>query len=157
MLSFLVSAAKKFGLPLAVSIVGLLPTSALPAHAQSEIARVPWQAAGAPVCAMQLCRVYFPEVAASRRLDLQFVSCSVSGDAGLQVGVLLIAIDNALSGVRLYLSWAERTYFASPQFVSAQPIDFTISAGHRPQIGFSYGGDFDVAQCTLTGDLVFLG
>jgi hypothetical protein len=66
-------AVRKFRLAL-VAILALFPVLTSPVRA-AEIARSPWQAQGGPNCAAGACRIYFPQVAPNRRLDIEFVSC----------------------------------------------------------------------------------
>lgn len=157
MLSFMLSRTEKFKLALAASILSLMPAATWPAHAQTEVARAPWQLTGGRACASGTCRFYFPLVAANRRLDLQFVSCFVAGP-GLEPSVFFLGVDDAFAqGVRHSLVPLERTYNSEALFEVSQPIVFSVAAGHRPQIAFLYTGSPTAgSQCTLSGEQVFL-
>ena len=157
MLSFMLSRTEKFKLALAASVLSLMPAATLPAHAQTEVARTPWQVTGGKICASGTCRVYFPLVAANRRLDLQFVSCFVAGP-GLEPSVFFLGVDDALAlGVKHTLVPFERTYNSEALFEVSQPIVFSIAAGHRPQIAFFYSGSATGgSSCSLSGEQVFL-
>jgi hypothetical protein len=128
------------------------------ASAVTEVARTPWQSRGTTVCADFQCRIYFPQVAAKQRLDIQYVSCAIGLSADVPIHYTTLGIDDAFGGVRHLLIWNRRVQTGQGDLLDiSQPIVSTISAGHRPQIGWGYvSGAFTVGPCALSGELVFL-
>jgi hypothetical protein len=124
----------------------------------AEVARVRWQVTGTPNCpsgGLGECRIYFPQVAANRLLDIQFVSCVITTNEGVLVNPISLGINDYFSPTRHQLVAFKREGTAVLYEVS-QPMVFSIAAGQRPQIGFSHFGSINLAVCTLSGELIFL-
>jgi hypothetical protein len=123
----------------------------------AEIARVPWYAVGANACSSgSPCVIYFPQVPANRRLDLQYVSCGSGFDEIGSSAWAYLGIDDASLGP-IVLPWNYQTTDTSAVVgVVSEIIVFSVSAGHRPQIRIYHGGTLTATRCTLTGELIFL-
>ena len=123
----------------------------------AEVARVPWYAVGANACSSgSPCVIYFPQVPANRRVDLQYVSCGSGFDEIGSSAWAYLGIDNASLGP-IVLPWDYLTTDTGGVVgVVSEIIVFPVSAGHRPQIRIYHGGTLTATRCTLTGELVFL-
>ena len=125
------------------------------ASALTEVARSPWQITSQATCTTGFCSALFPQIATNRRLDIQFVSCFVLGDA--DVGVLLATLGSNLSlTLKHYLAPTARTAGLNYIVDISQPVVFAVPAGHRPQIDIEFLGTASSSRCTLSGQLVFL-
>ena len=155
-LKFLLAVSK---LPLAlVATLALLPVLISPAQA-AEIARSPWQAQGGPNCASGACRIYFPQVAPNRRLDIEFVSCYFEiGDTFSMGQAFFVANGPSLGFPKHSLRSERREVSATVDAIEiSQPLVYSIYAGQRPHIFIVFYAGFPVlGDCTVSGELVFL-
>ena len=131
---------------------------AIPANAQTEVARSPWFAKGGEQIISGTARYFFPQIAANRRLEIQFVSCALSGTGDVYPLVTRLAANDAFSASarRINLAWSQREGGSYHFFEIAHPVVFTINAGERAQIGFDTSGSLSFYGCSLSGELVFL-
>ena len=140
-------------LVLALMLLGVM----LPTHSMAA----PWQAAGTAACANFKCRVFFPQVAVNRRLDIQFASCWIQLTAATpdDVQPANLGVNDAFGNLSHVLVWDARSVAAGNSIYLAfsQPVILSINAGQRPQIGYAYAtGNHAFIKCTLSGELVFL-
>ena len=152
-----VLAVSKFRLAL-VATLALFPVLTSPARA-AEIARSPWQAQGGPNCAAGACRIYFPQFAPNRRLDIEFVSCYFEIGNTFSMGqVFLVANGPNLGFPKHSLRSETRAVTGSVDAIEiSQPIVHSIYAGQRPHIFIVFYAGFPVlGDCTVSGELVFL-
>jgi hypothetical protein len=168
------------GSPLIATLIAL--TAALPTQTTASVAQtgagadhspatartVPVATAGAEpysrhasaVCSAGVCRLTYSRIAVGRRFNIRFVSCfAMSNQPNLGFGIAFLAINDAfaITNDRHVLLWNVRKSFGSTVGEISQPVDLTVSAGQRAQIGFTVDGAATAdSQCTLSGELVFL-
>ena len=136
--------------------------AAPPARAATEVARIPWYASGSLAFVNSYFRYSFPLIAANRRLDVQFVSCSGRFEAsdGAPSETFLGVNDAADATLRRHvLNWSSRAVGSAFYSTISQPVVFAVYAGERPQIAFQIyagGGTVNLSTCALSGELVFL-
>jgi hypothetical protein len=152
---------------LAASLSTFLSTGfSVDAVSAAEVARVPWFSKGTSVHGPGIgeVRYVFPQIAANRRLDAQFVSCGIREPGTFGVYSAFLGANNALSSStrRHLLPWVPSQYPGSTAVVSydiSQPIVMSFNAGERPQVGYIYfgtGSGITFIPCSLSGELVFL-
>lgn len=138
-------------------VIGMQLTGS--ANAQTEVARVPWALLGTTQCDMAalVCRVFFPQVGASRRFDIEHVSCYAT--TGGELDAARLAVDDAtnLNAAHHYLLWTSSTFAGQTKLSLSEAISFSIPGGRRPQIAIPYNIHLPTGtKCTLSGELVFL-
>ena len=108
---------------------------ASPAIALTETGRTPWQVRGALSCPSGgLCTFFFPQVGAKQRLDLKYMNCAAQILTSETDYAFRLGIDDATASPNLMI-WADlRTVDNVHNVELSEPIVFSISAGHRPQI-----------------------
>ena len=147
---------------LATLTIMIAASAAPPARAATEVARIPWYASGSVAFVNSYFRYFFPLIAANRRLDIQFVSCSARfGAADGAPSETFLGVNDAADGTlrRHVLSWSSRAVGSGFHSTISQPVVFAVHAGERPQIAFqiySGGGTVNLSICALSGELVFL-
>ena len=132
----------------------------------AEVARVPWFQKGAGVFGPgNEVRWVFSEVAANRRLDVQFVSCGIREPSADIVPLsAFLGVNNALSSStrRHLLQWVRFTHPGGSvhalSYDISQPIVMSFNEGERPQVAFTRlgTGSLTFIPCSLSGELVFL-
>lgn len=141
----------------ASTFAALSPQSTVPAG--GVISAVPYVIVAQGNCASLPCRVQFPLVAAKRRVDIQFVSCTIFADNSLDLGFAFLGINDAapLTSTHHALQWSIRDSGGSPVGEISQPVLLSVSANQRPSIAINYtAASTPVTTCTISGDLVFL-
>ena len=139
-----------------LSIVGSI-VAVERAHAETEIARIPWVITGTTACQGSSCRVFFPQVDQKRRLEIRSVSCFIRGADGTFLQEAFLGIDNARNPPRLALAQnAPRTILSITYFEFTHSVFFGVTAGHRPNISVEVSSNIFSIECALSGELVVL-
>jgi hypothetical protein len=140
----------------AASVAPLTRQAAAPAA--TVVATAPYQITADASCTTTVCRAFFPLVAANRRLDIKFVSCTATGNnTTLQLFTAYLGINNALfTTPRHALTWNVRDAGSTRSGEISQPVVFTVSGNQRPNVGFTHTGPVLGVECSISGDLVFL-
>ena len=123
------------------------------------ISAVPYVITAQGTCPSNPCTVQFPLVAAKRRVDIQFVSCTIFAGTPLDLGFAFLGINDAapLTSIHHALQWSIRDSGGNPVGEISQPVLLSVSANQRPNIAINYAAAITpVTTCTISGDLVFL-
>ena len=140
--------------PQATTFAALTSQNAAPAAV--VVATTPYQLTAEVICGGG-CRASYPLVAENRRLDIKFVSCTANGTNALQLAFAFLGLNDALlTKPRHSLEWNVHDFGSIRVGEISQPVVFTVSANQRPSVTFSHTGPAPSAECTISGDLVFL-
>jgi hypothetical protein len=107
--------------------------------------------------AVNICRFQFGAVAAGRRFDIKYVSCTVYGPDPLTLGFAYAGIQDYQTQFRHYLLWGKDVSTGGFRFGQiSQPIVYSVKAGQTPEIAVVLVGSATFSECAISGDLVKL-
>jgi hypothetical protein len=146
----------------AILTIGCLAAGIVFAGVDANAAPTPYQAAAYAQCPTGTnCKVAFPAVPASSRLDVQFVACQIRSATSADVANTRFYLQTTQSGKTVALalaSVAPGTQSDGTNVYSAvsQPVVFSVPAGQKLQIFAwpSKGTFIDRIDCTVAGAMV---